>query len=629
MPHDRWRFRHEIRSRHADVLEVLSPGVQEHRFKHAADHPQWYKLGLGESRAHAVADKQDVQDATNALTSLRLSSVVAAADDKQTDAESERLDEEADLIYNDYNQYYVDSGLKVLPGTWVQNVSPETRFVEYVSHMAHTDIQNYTAIPPTYHKTDLKHWVYRSLPPELTGMAYDVIMLDPPLASYKWDEPSLPNAPTWSWDEIAALPIPQLASHDSFVFLWVGSGNNDGLERGREVLQRWGYRRCEDIVWIRTSKEGDEAESTTSLLRNSVQHCLMGIRGTVVRSTDSFFVHCNIDTDVILWPGETIEPGVDIISPLKKPLELYTIAENFCLGTRRLELFGTNRNLRRGWLTVGTELGPEFPDWSPDPRYPPEVLSALYPTRFGFDPPGCELHFRTNILPFSQLCEDLRPKTPPNVARRAKTMGQSGADTGLATPYSAHLEGASATTLSPHSIPHIPPPMSQAGFIPSPLPGNLGPMPAGNEYTGSMFMSPVYEASPNGTYPIPHGTGYPVDYGAMYAPSYSMSMHMFPNVPYGTPSVDTHPYHPVDGSMYASGWTTMPGPPQPYMAPFYGTPVNIPRRFFQRQPPRSALLGQGAGGRETVSIRSESERFSGAQVQVLQQSRKTVGNEGI
>ena len=461
-------------------------------------------------------------------------------------------------------------------------------------------------------------------------MTYDVIMLDPPLASYEWDEPSLPNMPTWSWDEIAALPIPQLASHDSFIFLWVGSGNNDGLERGREVLQRWGYRRCEDIVWIRTSKEGDEAESTTSLLRNSVQHCLMGIRGTVVRSTDSFFVHCNIDTDVILWPGETIEPGVDIISPLKKPHELYTIAENFCLGTRRLELFGTNRNLRRGWLTVGTELGPEFPEWSPDPRHPPEVLSALYPTRFGFDPPGCQLNFRTNILPFSQVCEDLRPKTPPSASRRAKTFQQTGADVGMGTPYSSHPEGISAAALSPpHGAQMLPPPMSSAGFVPSPLLGHFGSTPMGNGYMGSASMPPFHETASHGAYPMPHGTGHPIDYGVMYAPPYGTPMPMFPGVPYGAPNMTHNPYGPVHGNMYAAGWPSMPGAPQTYMGPYQGVPVGVPPRFFQRQPPRSALLGQGAGGRETVSVRSESERFSGAQVQGLQQSRKIVENEGI
>lgn len=33
---------------------------------------------------------------------------------------------------------------------------------------------------------------------------------------------------------------------------------------------------------------------TTSLLTRTKQHCLIGIRGTVRRSTDSWFVHCNV-----------------------------------------------------------------------------------------------------------------------------------------------------------------------------------------------------------------------------------------------------------------------------------------------------------------------------------------------
>ena len=44
--------------------------------------------------------------------------------------------------------------------------------------------------------------------------------------------------------------------------------------------------------------------------------------------------------------------------PLVKPPELYTIIENFCLGSRRLELFGSARNCRRGWLTIGTDVAP-------------------------------------------------------------------------------------------------------------------------------------------------------------------------------------------------------------------------------------------------------------------------------
>lgn len=71
----------------------------------------------------------------------------------------------------------------------------------------------------------------------------------------------------------------------------------------------------------------------------------MGIRGTVRRSTDSWFVHCNVDTDVMLWEGDSDDPTL-------KPPEMYTLVENFCLGLRRLELFARGKTLRRGWVSV-------------------------------------------------------------------------------------------------------------------------------------------------------------------------------------------------------------------------------------------------------------------------------------
>ena len=40
------------------------------------------------------------------------------------------------------------------------------------------------------------------------------------------------------------------------------------------------------------------------IMTRTTEHCLMGIRGTVRRSSDGWFVHCNIDTDVIIWEGD-------------------------------------------------------------------------------------------------------------------------------------------------------------------------------------------------------------------------------------------------------------------------------------------------------------------------------------
>ena len=41
----------------------------------------------------------------------------------------------------------------------------------------------------------------------------------------------------------------------AFVFLWCGDGNDHLLERGRECLRAWGFRRVEEIVWLKTNKE--------------------------------------------------------------------------------------------------------------------------------------------------------------------------------------------------------------------------------------------------------------------------------------------------------------------------------------------------------------------------------------
>lgn len=133
--------------------------------------------------------------------------------------------------------------------------------------------------------------------------------------------------PSESWEETAALPIRTLSADPSFVFLWVGRGDEEGLEKGRECFAKWGFRRAEDIVWVKTTNgkrrrrenvdgvvaERDEAgasqEATIEndglgrggLLASQKEHCLMGIRGTVRRSTDTRFAHCNVDTDVLLW----------------------------------------------------------------------------------------------------------------------------------------------------------------------------------------------------------------------------------------------------------------------------------------------------------------------------------------
>ena len=112
---------------------------------------------------------------------------------------------------------------------------------------------NQNSLPPSY-------LPYSSLS-SLHLLKFDVILLDPPFSS------------SFTWDHLQELPIPSLAGDPSFVFLWVGSGAGEGLERGREILAKWGYRRCEDVVWVKTNNTSNQGPG----VRNPILFSLPGV----------------------------------------------------------------------------------------------------------------------------------------------------------------------------------------------------------------------------------------------------------------------------------------------------------------------------------------------------------------
>lgn len=194
------------------------------------------------------------------------------------------------------------------------------------------------------------------------------------------------------------LDIGEIAAHRSFVFLWCGS--SEGLDMGRNCLKKWGFRRCEDICWIRTNitKPGhSKILEPKSVFQRTKEHCLMGIKGTVRRSTDGDFIHANVDIDLII--SEEEEMG-----SFEKPIEIFHIIEHFCLGRRRLHLFGRDTSIRPGWLTIGPELT--------NSNYNAET----YATYFTEAPStGC-----------TSRIEALRPKSPPANGKTNRGRGRGG-----------------------------------------------------------------------------------------------------------------------------------------------------------------------------------------------------------
>lgn len=124
----------------------------------------------------------------------------------------------------------------------------------------------------------------------------------------------------------------------------------------------------------------------------------MGIKGTVRRSVDNNFIHTNIDIDLII--SEEPEYG----NP-DKPQEIFHIIEHFCLGRRRLYLFGRDNTVRPGWITVGPDLGGS--------NFDKEQYKSLF-----------DITTNTNLTGSSERIELLRPKTPPIKAKQQQQQQQ-------------------------------------------------------------------------------------------------------------------------------------------------------------------------------------------------------------
>ena len=112
----------------------------------------------------------------------------------------------------------------------------------------------------------------------------------------------------------------------------------------------------------------------------------MGIKGTVRRSTDGDFIHANVDIDLIIAE----EPPY---GSKEKPVELFHMIEHFCLGRRRLHIFGRDSTIRNGWLTIGPEVTTS--------NFDPEIFRNYFNKEPG-PTTGC-----------TDEIEMLRPKSPP------------------------------------------------------------------------------------------------------------------------------------------------------------------------------------------------------------------------
>ena len=135
-----------------------------------------------------------------------------------------------------------------------------------------------------------------------------------------------------------SLRVDQL-QREGMIFLWV---TGRAMELARECLKIWGYKRVEEIVWIKTNQLNKTIITgrTGHWLNHSKEHCLVGVKGNPK-------VNRNIDCDVIVSK---------VRETSRKPDEIYSLIERMCPGGRKVELFARHLNRWPGWISLGNQL---------------------------------------------------------------------------------------------------------------------------------------------------------------------------------------------------------------------------------------------------------------------------------
>jgi N6-adenosine-specific RNA methylase IME4 len=195
--------------------------------------------------------------------------------------------------------------------------------------------------PGLFDRQDGRHladWPFGDLQPG----AYHLIMADPPwrfeLRSERGEEKSAQSHyECMSLEDIAALPVGDLAAPDCLLWLWATAPM---LPQQLAVLEAWGFTFKTSGAWVKTTKTGKLAFGTGYVLRNCHEPFLIGTRGRPATAKD-----CR---SIVM--AETAEHS-------RKPYSAYTRAEHLLPGDhiRRVELF--SRQSRLGWDTWGNQAG--------------------------------------------------------------------------------------------------------------------------------------------------------------------------------------------------------------------------------------------------------------------------------
>ena len=172
---------------------------------------------------------------------------------------------------------------------------------------------------------------------------YKTILADPPwqfqnrTGKVAPEHKRLNRYPTMRLNDIASLPVREIAAEKAHLYLWVP---NALLPDGLAVMRAWGFEYKTNIVWEKVRKDGEpDGRGVGFYFRNVTELLLFGIRGQHNRT---------------LSPARS---QVNLLRTMKrehsrKPDEIYPIIER-CSEGPYLELFA--RCMRKGWDLWGNQ----------------------------------------------------------------------------------------------------------------------------------------------------------------------------------------------------------------------------------------------------------------------------------
>lgn len=123
---------------------------------------------------------------------------------------------------------------------------------------------------------------------DLLPLSYDVLLIDPPTRFETWSPAGEGKSPqahyeTMEWDELAAMPVGELARGDAFLVLWACWPT---IRESIKLMGDWGFEYVTGGAWHKRTKHGKTAFGGGYIVRSACEPILIGKIGSPKTATN-------------------------------------------------------------------------------------------------------------------------------------------------------------------------------------------------------------------------------------------------------------------------------------------------------------------------------------------------------